>query len=53
MTPKPKKTTAELISLIMEEIRKHPECDNITGVGTLHVQFRLPRIIQIGHLLGQ
>jgi hypothetical protein len=33
MASKPKKTTAELTTLIMEEIRKYPECDNITGVG--------------------
>jgi hypothetical protein len=35
MTTKPKKTNAELTSLIMGEIRKHPECDNITGVGII------------------
>jgi hypothetical protein len=33
MDSKPKKTTAELPALIMEEIRKHPECDKITSVG--------------------
>jgi hypothetical protein len=33
MTPKPKKTTAELTALLMTEIRKHPECNHVTSVG--------------------
>ena len=28
-----KKTTVELTALIMAEIRKHPECDHISGIG--------------------
>jgi hypothetical protein len=30
---KVKKTTVELTALIMTEIRKHPECDHIRGIG--------------------
>ena len=30
---KPKKTTAELTEMIMQEIRKYPECDEISSVG--------------------
>jgi hypothetical protein len=33
MHSKPTKTTQELTTLIMTEIRKHPECNNITSVG--------------------
>lgn len=33
MTGKPTKTTAELTAMLMAEVRKHPECSNITSVG--------------------
>jgi len=31
--PKIKKTTVELTALIMAEIRRHPDCDHIRGIG--------------------
>jgi hypothetical protein len=42
MASKPKKSTTELSALITDEIRKHPECDNITGVGFTRPLQRTP-----------
>jgi len=50
MASKPKKTTAELTTLIMEEIRKYPECDNITAL-ELRDHCSPHLTTQIGHQL--
>ncbi len=40
MTVKEKRTEAELISLLMAEARKHPECGHIDGVAITSVMYR-------------
>ena len=37
MSTKPTKTKEELVALINEWLKSHPECDRVTGVAIAHV----------------